>query len=29
VALRLDAEIHTADLDFGRFAKVRLVNPLV
>lgn len=29
VALRLDAEIHTADLDFGRFAGVRFSNPLV
>lgn len=28
VALRLDAEIHTADFDFGRFAQVRFVNPL-
>jgi predicted nucleic acid-binding protein len=23
VAVRLDAEVHTADLDFGRFANVR------
>ncbi|MEO8616137.1 MAG: TA system VapC family ribonuclease toxin [Luteolibacter sp.] len=29
VALRLDAEVHTADLDFGRFAGVRFNNPLV
>lgn len=29
VALRLDAEVHTADLDFGRFPGVRFVNPLV
>lgn len=29
VALRLDAEVHTADLDFGRFPQVRFVNPLV
>jgi len=29
VALRLDAEVHTADLDFGRFAGVRFGNPLV
>jgi toxin-antitoxin system PIN domain toxin len=29
VALRLDAEVHTADLDFGRFARVRFSNPLV
>ena len=28
VALRLDAEVHTADLDFGRFLKVRFLNPL-
>lgn len=28
VALRLDAEVHTADLDFGRFAGVRFTNPL-
>ena len=28
VAIRLDAEVHTADLDFGRFAEVRFVNPL-
>lgn len=28
MALRLDAEVHTADLDFGRFAKVRFLNPL-
>jgi toxin-antitoxin system PIN domain toxin len=29
VALRLDAEVCTADLDFGRFQRVRFVNPLV
>lgn len=29
VALRLKAEVHTADLDFGRFAGVRYTNPLV
>ena len=29
VAIRLDAEVHTADLDFGRFAGVRFSNPLV
>ena len=29
VALRLDAEVHTADLDFGRFARLRFSNPLV
>jgi toxin-antitoxin system PIN domain toxin len=29
VALRLDAEVHTADLDFGRFGGVRFSNPLV
>lgn len=28
VALRLDAEIHTADFDFGRFPQIRFVNPL-
>lgn len=28
VAMRLDAEVHTADLDFGRFPRVRFVNPL-
>ena len=28
VALRIDAEVHTADLDFGRFPKVRFLNPL-
>lgn len=28
VALRLDAEVHTADLDFGRYAGVRFSNPL-
>ncbi len=28
VARRLDAEVHTADLDFGRFAGVRFINPL-
>ena len=29
VALRLDAEVHTADLDFGRFPQVRFSNPLI
>lgn len=29
VALRLEAEVDTADLDFGRFARVRFSNPLV
>lgn len=29
VALRLDAEVHTADLDFGRFRGVRFRNPLL
>jgi toxin-antitoxin system PIN domain toxin len=29
VAMRLDAEVHTADLDFGRFAGVRFSNPLL
>jgi uncharacterized protein len=29
VALRLDAEVHTADLDFARFAGVRFTNPLL
>jgi toxin-antitoxin system PIN domain toxin len=29
VALRLDAEVHAADLDFGRFAGVRFSNPLL
>jgi hypothetical protein len=29
VALRLAAEVHTADLDFGRFAGVRFSNPLL
>ncbi len=29
VALRLDAEVHTVDLDFGRFVGVRFSNPLV
>ena len=29
VAHRLGAEVHTADLDFGRFAGVRFSNPLV
>jgi toxin-antitoxin system PIN domain toxin len=29
VALRLDSEVHTADLDFGRFAGVRFSNPLL
>lgn len=28
VAKRLDAEVHTSDLDFGRFPGVRFVNPL-
>ncbi len=28
MALRLDAEVHTADLDFARFPRVRFVNPL-
>lgn len=28
VALRIGAEVHTADLDFGRFPKVRFLNPL-
>lgn len=28
IALRLDAEVHTVDLDFGRFPNVRCVNPL-
>lgn len=28
VALRLDAEVQTSDLDFGRFPRVRFVNPL-
>jgi uncharacterized protein len=28
VAIRLDAEVHTADLDFGRFPRVRWINPL-
>jgi toxin-antitoxin system PIN domain toxin len=28
MAIRLDAEVHTADLDFGRFPKVRFLNPL-
>lgn len=28
VSLRLDAEVHTADLDFGRFTGVRFFNPL-
>jgi toxin-antitoxin system PIN domain toxin len=28
VARRLDAEVHTADLDFGRFPGVRFINPL-
>lgn len=28
MALRLDAEVHTADLDFGRFPTVRFLNPL-
>lgn len=29
VAIRLDAEIHTTDLDFGRFPRVRSLNPLI
>lgn len=29
VALRLDAEVHTADMDFGRFPGVRFSNPLI
>jgi hypothetical protein len=29
VALRLDVEVHTADLDFGRFAGVRFSNSLI
>lgn len=29
VAVRLDAEVQTADLDFGRFPQLRFVNPLV
>jgi len=29
VAIRLDAEVHTADLDFGRFTGVRFNNPLL
>lgn len=29
VALRLGAEVLTADLDFGRFEGVRFRNPLV
>ena len=28
VALRLNAQVHTADLDFGRFAGVRFINPI-
>jgi len=28
VAMRLSAQVHTADLDFGRFAGVRAVYPL-
>ena len=28
VALRLEADVHTSDLDFGRFRKVRFTNPL-
>jgi len=28
VAARLDAEVHTTDLDFGRFPGIRFVNPL-
>lgn len=29
ISLRLDATIHTADTDFGRFPKVRWKNPLI
>lgn len=29
VAIRFDAEVHTANFDFGRFAGVRFSNPLV
>lgn len=29
VAQRLNAEVHTADLDFGRFPGVRFLNPLL
>lgn len=29
VALRLDAEVYSADLDFGRFAGGRFSNPLL
>lgn len=29
VAMRLDAQVHTADLDFGRFPRARFVNPLL
>jgi predicted nucleic acid-binding protein len=29
VALRLKAVVHTADLDFDRFPKVRHLNPLI
>ena len=29
VALRLDAEVQTSDLDFGRFRGVRFSNPLL
>ncbi len=29
VALRLDAEVHTADLEFGRFEGARFSNPLL
>lgn len=29
VAIRLDAEVQTADLDFGRFAGVRFSNQLL
>lgn len=28
VAMRLDADVHTADLDFARFTGVRFSNPL-
>lgn len=29
IALRLNAEVHTADLDFARFRGVRFSNPLI
>lgn len=28
IALRLDAEVHTVNLDFGRFPNLRFINPL-